>query len=838
MCGGPRPGSVDRMTHQELTASYWPADTSSPVLETTIGGVLRTTAVQAPDRIALISGDPDPARRRQWTYRELLTSAERAARALRARFAPGEPVAVWAGNCPEWVLLEFAAALAGLTLVTVNPAYQADELAHVLGHSCARGLFLAAGHRGASLPDILAEVRGQLPDLREVIPFGEWDGFCASGDGGPLPEVGPASAAQVLYTSGTTGRPKAAVLTHRGLTNNARLAASAIGMRDGDTFVQPMPLFHIAGCGLLTLGLVQTRGTHVLMPHFDPVLVFELTETYRSVAVGGVATMLTALLGHPARTRHDLSSVRYALSGGAMVPAELARQVEEVFGVPLVITFAQTESSCSITATRPADSPADRAETVGRPLPQTEVKITDLRTGDVVPRGAVGEICTRGYLVMQGYLGDPDATGAAVDDDGWLHTGDLGSMDERGYCRIQGRIKEMIIRGGENIYPREIENVLLSHAGVADAAVVGVPDRFWGEEVGAVIRPAGPQPPTAAELARLCRARLAAYKVPARWLFTDSFPLTSTGKIRKDVLSAQLADTEPPPAPQLAATEPPPAAAKTQAVPQPGKLLLQTSGACDFDPAHLLDVFAAQRRRFVTVLQGFGPDDWAAPTRCAGWSAHHVVRHLADCTAIMLVSGPGDGTLDLAEGFDPRTTPRAWLATSDGEPPGASLDRLVTTTGKLLSAARDRLRDGRRFDVRLPFGPMDWTVRLLHGFWDSWVHERDVLLPQGAGHLTDGDATAYAAGYGVFIAAAVAPMFGDPVRATLRLGGDGGGTFDVGGGDAITLTVDRAATAGPLAAEVADALAGRSPAAVCGDVPAGLFRMAGFFNTPAEPRPA
>jgi fatty-acyl-CoA synthase len=842
MCGGPRPGSVERMTHQALTTSYWPADTSSPVLETTVGGVLRTAAAQAPDRIALISGDPDPARRRQWTYRELLTGAERAARALRARFAPGEPVAVWAGNCPEWVLLEFAAALAGLTLVTANPAYQADELAHVLGHSRARGLFLAAGHRGASLPGILAGVRGQLPDLREVIPFGEWDRFCASGDGGPLPVADPAGAAQVLYTSGTTGRPKAAVLTHRGLTNNARLAASAIGMRDGDTFVQPMPLFHIAGCGLLTLGLVQARGTHVLMPHFDPALVFELTETYRSVAVGGVATMLTALLGHPARTRHDLSSVRYALSGGAMVPAELARQVEQTFGVPLVITFAQTESSCSITATRAADSPADRAETVGRPLPQTEVKITDPRTGEMVPCGAVGEICTRGYLVMQGYLGDPDATSAAVDDDGWLHTGDLGSMDERGYCRIQGRIKEMIIRGGENIYPREIENVLLSHPGVADAAVVGVPDRFWGEEVGAVIRPAGPQPPTAAELTGLCRARLAAYKVPARWLFTDSFPLTSTGKFRKDVLSAQLAAAQPPPAPPLAATEPPPApelaAANTQAVPHPGKLLLQTSGACDFDPAHLLDVFAAQRQRFVTVLQGFGPDDWSAPTRCADWSAHHVVRHLADCTAIMLASGPGDGTLDPAERFDPRTTPRGWLAASDGEPPGASLDRLVATTGKLLSAVRDRLRHGRRFDVRLPFGPMDWTVRLLHLFWDSWVHERDVLLPQGADYLADGDATAYAAGYGVFIAAAVAPMLGDPVRATLRLGGDGGGTFDVGGRDSVTLTVDRAATAGPSAAEVADALAGRSPAAVFSDVPAGLFRMAEFFNTPAEPRPA
>ena len=529
------------MSAWPLTHSYWSADTSSPVLPTTIGGVLRAAAARAPGQVALIAGDPDPARRRRWRYGELLAEVERAARALRARFAPGEPVAVWAGNYPEWVLLEFAAGLAGLTLVTVNPAYQADELAHVLGHSGARGIFLAAGYRGRALPAILDGARGRLPELREVIPLSEWDRFCASGDGQRLPEVDPASRAQILYTSGTTGRPKAAVLTHRGLTNNARLAAEAIGMRTGETFVNPMPLFHIAGGGLLTLGLVQTLGTHVLMPRFDPALQLELTETYRSACIGGVPTMLTALLGHPSRARRDLSCLRYALSGGATVPAELVRQVEAAFGVPFVITFAQTESSCSITMTRASDTTAERAETLGRPLPQTEVKITDTATGQTVPCGTVGEICTRGYLVMDGYIGDPEATSAAIDADGWLHTGDLGSMDERGYCRIAGRIKEMIIRGGENIYPREIEAVLLSHLGVADVAVVGVPDRFWGEVVGAVIRSAGPAP-TEAELAEHCRARLAACKTPTRWLFTDAFPLTSTGKVRKDLLSAQLAD--------------------------------------------------------------------------------------------------------------------------------------------------------------------------------------------------------------------------------------------------------------------------------------------------------
>jgi fatty-acyl-CoA synthase len=223
--------------------------------------------------------------------------------------------------------------------------------------------------------------------------------------------------------------------------------------------------------------------------------------------------------------------------------------VETTLGIPFVITFAQTESSCSITATRADDTPADRAETLGRPLPQTEVKITDPHTGEKVPPGTVGEICTRGYLVMQGYLNDPEATAATIDRDGWLHTGDLGSMDERGYCRIQGRIKEMIIRGGENIYPREIEAILLTHPAVAEVAVVGVADRFWGEVVGAVIRTTTQPPPTQAELSELCRGQLAPYKIPARWLFTSSFPLTATAKVRKDVLSAQLADAPRPAAP-------------------------------------------------------------------------------------------------------------------------------------------------------------------------------------------------------------------------------------------------------------------------------------------------
>jgi uncharacterized protein (TIGR03083 family) len=275
---------------------------------------------------------------------------------------------------------------------------------------------------------------------------------------------------------------------------------------------------------------------------------------------------------------------------------------------------------------------------------------------------------------------------------------------------------------------------------------------------------------------------------------------------------------------------------------QPGRLLLRTAGACDLDPEHLTDVFGEQRQRFVTVLRGFGPDDWAAPTRCADWSAHDVVRHLCDCNALAAGAGPDDRTLDITAGFDPRITPRGWLTASAAEPPGATLARFVATTEELLAVLRARLAQNRRFNVRLPYGPMDWTVFALHGFWDSWLHERDVLLARGTEHPTDDDATAYATAYGLFIAAAVASTFGDQVREKLTLGGDGGGVFDLDSRGAVTLTVTRMTTTGPPAAEVADALAGRSPAtAVLGDVPAStraaLSHLANFFNTPVEQNP-
>jgi uncharacterized protein (TIGR03083 family) len=271
-------------------------------------------------------------------------------------------------------------------------------------------------------------------------------------------------------------------------------------------------------------------------------------------------------------------------------------------------------------------------------------------------------------------------------------------------------------------------------------------------------------------------------------------------------------------------------------------LLLCTKGAGDFDPGHLLDVFEEQRQRFVTVLQGFGPDDWAAPTRCTEWSAHDVVRHLCDGNMKAAAMGSDDRTLDLTAGYDPRITPREWLTASAGESPDATLSRFVATTGERLARDRARLAQGMRFDVRMPYGPVDWTVRVLHGFWDSWLHERDVLLARDVDHPTGRDATVYATAYGLFIAAAVAAAFGDPVQEKLTLGGDGGGGFDLDSRNGVTLTVTPAIAAGPPAAQVTDALAGRPPgAAVLGDLPAGsraaLSHMANFFNTPVEPSP-
>ncbi|MDQ1438277.1 MAG: fatty-acyl-CoA synthase [Acidimicrobiaceae bacterium] len=520
-----------------LTTSYWPADTSEPVLEATVGEILRDAAATVPDRIALVAGGPGPAPRRRWTYAEMLAQSEAVAHALLARFQPGERVAVWAPNLPEWVLLEFGAALAGVVLVTVNPAYRAKELAYVLRQSRASGIFLVDEFRGNPMAASLAEVHADLPDLGHVVRFAEWDDFMDGGAAGDLPMVRPEDPAQIQYTSGTTGFPKGALLHHRGIVNNARLTALRFEVGDGDVWLNPMPLFHTGGCVLAALGTVWGRATHIPLLAFDPGLVLELIETERIDLMGGVPTMLIAMMEHPDFATRDLSSLRAVLSGGSTVPAELVRRIEAGVGVRFGIVFGQTEASPVITQTCLDDTPEDKAETIGRPQPQQDVKIVDPESGQTVPVDAIGEICARGYNVMLGYFDMPEATAETVDADGWLHTGDLATMDERGYCRIVGRLKDMIIRGGENIYPREVEELLFTHPAVADVAVLGIPDPLMGEEVACVVRLApGHDHVTAIDLRSFVRERLAPQKAPRRWAFVDEFPQTPSGKIQKFVL--------------------------------------------------------------------------------------------------------------------------------------------------------------------------------------------------------------------------------------------------------------------------------------------------------------
>jgi fatty-acyl-CoA synthase len=348
--------------------------------------------------------------------------------------------------------------------------------------------------------------------------------------------VAPSDAAQIQYTSGTTGFPKGALLHHRGIVNNARFCAQRLGVQPGEVWPNPMPLFHTAGCVLGVLGAVQQRATQIPIIAFEPGLVLELLESEQATVVCAVPTMLIALMEHPDFRRRDLSSLRCVFSGGTLVPAELVQRIESTLDVRFAIVFGTTECSPLLTQTRLDDSPDDKATTIGQALPQTEIKIADPASGETVPVGQRGELCTRGYLVMTGYYDMPQATAAAIDTEGWYHTGDLASMDERGYCRVEGRLKDMIIRGGENIYPREIEDLLFSHPAVAEVAVVGIPDRKYGEVLAAFIRPTPGQQPREEELIAFCRTYLAPFKTPKYWVFVDALPLTPSGKIQKFVL--------------------------------------------------------------------------------------------------------------------------------------------------------------------------------------------------------------------------------------------------------------------------------------------------------------
>ncbi|MGK0275823.1 MAG: fatty-acyl-CoA synthase [Ilumatobacter sp.] len=531
-----------------LTTSHAIGDSTPPIRDLTIGDLLRAAAAAAPDQVALIEGIPlaDGVVRRQWTYAELLAQSERTARALLHRFEPGSHIAVWAHNIPEWELLEFGCALAGMVIVTVNPAFQRHELQYVLRQSKARAVFVVPSHRGNAMLATAQDVQGECHELQDIISFDNWDHFLTGADQftGDLPQVAPTDPVMLQYTSGTTGFPKGALLHHRGLVNNGHHVVDRLGIADGDVYVQTMPLFHTGGSAIGVLGCASKHLTQVLVREFEPGLVIELSQTYKSNTMLGVPTMLVAILEHSDFADADLSSLKALCSGGSLVPEHLVRTFEEKLGAPFTIVFGQTECSPVASMTRPTDTIEDKAGTIGPPMPNVEVRIVDPESGETLPIGEVGEYVTRGYHVMHEYFEMPEATAETIDADGWLHTGDLAAMDDRGYCTVEGRLKDMIIRGGENIYPKELEELLFAHEAVGEVAIVGLPDDNWGETVGAFIRPAPGTTVDKQQLFNYLREHLAPHKTPRQWFAVDEFPFTGSGKIQKFKLRQQWIDGE------------------------------------------------------------------------------------------------------------------------------------------------------------------------------------------------------------------------------------------------------------------------------------------------------
>ena len=506
-----------------------------PLLEETIYSAFATTASRHPETDALIV----PFQDLRLSFRALSAEVERVAGALVALgLAPGDRFGVWATNCAEWLYLQLAAARAALVLVNVNPAYRASELAYVLGKSGMRALFLHEQDRRCNYGKILEDVRDAHPDLplRAVVYLGtaSWSKFLAASHSLGAIAVAAGDVANIQYTSGTTGSPKGVLLTHYNVVNNGRYIAESLRLGVDDRIVVPVPMYHCFGCVAGTMPMV-TSGTAMILPAptFDPAVTMTAIERWRGSVIYGVPTMFIAQLDHPEFRRHDFTSLRTGLMAGAPCPIEVMRRVVEQMHCPqMSIVYGQTESSPVITGSG-VDAPLEaRVATVGSPYPNTEVKIVD-QAGATVAVGEQGELCTRGYLVMRGYDGDPEATTRAIDRDGWLHTGDLATMLPEGNFRITGRVKDMIIRGGENVYPREIEEYFYTHPMISDIQVVGVPDATLGEAVAAWIRLKPGTAATEDELRDFCRDRIAHFKVPKYIRLVDEFPMTVTGKIQK-----------------------------------------------------------------------------------------------------------------------------------------------------------------------------------------------------------------------------------------------------------------------------------------------------------------
>ena len=520
------------MYEVSLSTSYFPAQTDAKIWDTTVGVHLREVAVDHPDLVAMVEIDDAGQARGKWTYSNLLANSDRLARSLASRFAPGEKVVVWAPNIPEWIFMEYACGLAGLVLVTANPSFQAKELRYVLEQSGAVALFMVDEFRGNPMREIAENATASVEGIREVINLNDETALHARGDlEGVLPAVAPDDAAQIQYTSGTTGFPKGAVLSHKNLINNARLYCHRKKVGRHSVWANFMPLFHTAGCATGALGCLQAACKMLLIKRFDADVFAKLIEEQGVTTCFAVPTMLFGLLEALERKPRDMSSLEVISTGGAPVPPELVRRVRKRLDCHLLSAFGQTEHSPMI-CLNPIEATQEQiVETAGQPLPQTEVSVQSPEDSRVMPIGEVGEICARSYGVMIGYNDNPDATGAAIDEDGWLHTGDLGTMDAQGFIRVTGRVKDMIIRGGENLFPAEIEAVLVEHAQIRQVAVVGLPDEKWGEIIAAFML--SETTPELHELKAYCQKHLSAQKTPTTWVQVPEFPLTGSGKVQK-----------------------------------------------------------------------------------------------------------------------------------------------------------------------------------------------------------------------------------------------------------------------------------------------------------------
>ena len=533
------------MTKLAYTAG--PVDGS--LLAVTVGGALRTAASQYGDAEALVSRHQNV----RLSWNQLSAAADDAARGLLALgIERGDRVGIWSPTCAEWTILQFASARAGAILVNVNPAYRPNELLFALNHAGVRVLVTARQFKTSDYHAMVKEVRHELPQLERVVALGTertdgendllWDEMLAGGASIPPDALVERESAldthdpiNIQFTSGTTGNPKGATLTHHNVVNNGAAIAGVLGYTTADRVCIPVPLYHCFGMGIGNLGCVTTGATMVYPGEsFDAVDTLNTIVDEGITSIYGVPTMFIGMLEAPEFASLEVITLRTGIMAGAPCPVEvMKRVVDEMHASEITIAYGMTETSPVSTATRRDDGLDRRCSTVGTALPNVEVKIADPETGETLGVGERGELCSKGYLVMPGYWNDQAATDASIDAEGWMHTGDLAVMDEDGYCNIVGRAKDMLIRGGENIYPREIEEVLFQHPAVSGVQVFGVPDVKMGEEVAAWVSLRDGQTATEDELRAFCRERLAHFKVPRYWKFVTEFPMTVTGKVQK-----------------------------------------------------------------------------------------------------------------------------------------------------------------------------------------------------------------------------------------------------------------------------------------------------------------